>query len=140
MSNYYHPEATFTDPVFGALRGSEIGAMWRMLCARAEDLEITFDVGHADANSATAHWEARYTFGRTGRYVYNAIDATFKFQEGRIIEHIDRFNLWRWTRMALGPLGFFLGWTSFVQDRVRKEARRGLDAFIQKQSNKDAGS
>lgn len=134
MSNYYHPEATFSDPVFGTLRGSEIGSMWRMLCGRAEDLEITFDVGHADDRSASAHWEARYTFGQTGRYVYNVIDASFKFQDGRIIRHVDRFNLWRWTRMALGPLGLFLGWTSFVQDRVRKSARRGLDAFIQTQT------
>jgi hypothetical protein len=54
--------------------------------------------------------------------------------EGQILEHHDHFSLWRWSGMALGPLGLALGWTPLVQNRVRKQAREGLQAFIQKQA------
>ena len=64
--------------------------------------------------------------------VYKVIEATFVFQDSKISQHTDKFNLWKWSSMALGPLGTFLGWTPFVQARIRKDARRGLDAFMQK--------
>ncbi len=40
MSACYAPGAHFRDPAFGDLEGDEIGAMWRMLTARATDLKI----------------------------------------------------------------------------------------------------
>ena len=35
MAACYHPQASFSDPVFPDLRGAEPGAMWRMLTAAA---------------------------------------------------------------------------------------------------------
>ncbi|HET9043130.1 MAG TPA: hypothetical protein VFN70_08290, partial [Burkholderiales bacterium] len=75
----------------------------------------------------------------TGRRVHNVIDATFEFRDGLIVRHVDRFSFWRWARQALGATGWFLGWTPLVRDRVRSEARRGLDAFLQKQAGAAAG-
>lgn len=132
MAACYHHEAVFSDPAFGQLRGREVGAMWRMLCARGRDLEIVFSDIHADDETGRAHWEARYTFSSTGRKVHNVIHASFKFKDGKIVEHHDRFNFWRWSSMALGPLGLLLAWTPLVQNRVRGQARRGLEAFMQK--------
>ncbi len=128
----YRSDIVFSDPAFGTLRGSEVTSMWRMLCERGKDLEIEFGDIHADDDTGSAHWEAWYTFSKSKRRVHNIIEASFVFQDGKIIRHTDRFNLWRWSTMALGPVGMFLGWTPFVQAGIRQEARRGLDAFMSK--------
>ena len=129
----YHPEVIFFDPVFMRLEGARAAAMWQMLCGRAKDLEITFSNVRADDQTGAAHWEALYTFSKTGRKVHNRIDAAFAFKDGRIIQHTDTFNLWRWAAMALGPTGLLFGWTPVVQSAIRKDARRSLEAFILKQ-------
>ena len=133
MCACYHPSVTFSDPVFGRLPAAEATAMWHMLCGRAKDLQITFRDIQANAETGTAHWEARYTFGKKSRFVHNVIDAKFAFRENLIVQHDDTFDLWKWTRMALGPSGTLLGWTPWVKSAVRGDARRGLEAFIQKQ-------
>jgi ketosteroid isomerase-like protein len=133
MSACYHPDVVFSDPVFGRLHAAQATAMWHMLCARARDLEITFDQVQANADTGTAHWEARYAFGKTRRPVHNVVDAALVFREGLILQHTDTFSLWKWARMALGPMGLFLGWTPMLHRAIRSDARRGLDAFIQTQ-------
>jgi len=130
MNACYRSEITFSDPVFGELHGMEVTSMWHMLCERGKDLKISFGNLRADEHTGSAHWEAWYTFSKSKRSVHNVIEAKFEFQNGLIISHTDRFNLWKWSSMALGPLGTFLGWTPFVQAGIRKEARRGLDSFI----------
>jgi ketosteroid isomerase-like protein len=125
----YAPGIEFSDPVF-ALSGKKVGAMWHMLCEAGKDLAVTVSDIHADDARGNAHWEARYTFSITGRKVHNIIDATFRFENGKIVWHQDRFDFWRWARMALGSLGLFLGWTPLVRNRVRSGARRNLERFI----------
>lgn len=130
MGACYAPDVRFSDPVFPALVGDEARGMWRMLCEAGEDLTLTFEVLEADDTRGRARWEAHYTFGadegRTGRKVHNIIDAEFRFADGLIAEHTDRFDLWRWTRMALGPVGVLLGWTPFLQGKVRAMGGKGL--------------
>lgn len=132
MQACYHPDVVFSDPAFGELRGADVGAMWTMLCTRAKDLDVTFSGLSADAESGRAHWDARYTFTQTGRRVHNAIDAAFRFRDGLIVRHDDRFSFWRWARQALGPVGVLLGWTPLLNARVRKNARAGLAAYLRK--------
>jgi hypothetical protein len=72
---------------------------------------------------------ARYLFSQTGRTVVNRIQARFVFRDGRIVEHRDSFDLWRWARQALGFKGALLGWSPAVQRAIRAQARKGLDAF-----------
>lgn len=132
MAGAYDAEAEFSDPVFTLLRGEEVGAMWQMLCARATDLRIEASGIDADERDGRAHWEAWYTFGKTGRKVHNVIDATFEFRDGRIIAHVDEFDLWRWAGMALGVSGKLLGWTPMLQNAVRREARAGLTKYMAK--------
>lgn len=126
MAACYHPDTTFQDPAFGPLDRAAACAMWEMLLARASDLAITHDLGPVDAESGTVHWEARYTFTRTGRAVVNRITATFTFQDGLIRTHRDSFDAWAWNRQAFGPVGLLLGWTRWFQGRVRAEALRSL--------------
>ncbi|HEX2211546.1 MAG TPA: nuclear transport factor 2 family protein [Longimicrobium sp.] len=130
MRACYHPDVVFSDPAFGELRGPEAGAMWAMLCARAKDLQVEALNVEADDARGRAHWEARYTFGQTGRPVHNRIDAEFEFRDGLIIRHTDTFDFYAWARQALGPAGLLLGWTPILQNRVRSTARAGLDKYM----------
>ena len=137
MAACYRPDATFGDPAFPHLEGEKIAAMWRMLCLRGKDLELTFSNVTADDSAGAADWEAKYTFGATGRKVHNRISATFEFEDGGIRKHTDRFDFYRWTRMALGPTGTLLGWTGFLQNKVRSQAARQLDKFLAREASKD---
>lgn len=130
MGECYHPEARFSDPVFTNLHGNEIKAMWHMLCEQGTDLEVSFDAVEADDTSGSARWQAKYTFA-SGRPVHNIVRASFTFTDGKIIDHRDAFDLWQWTRMAIGPIGTFAGWSSALQNKVRGVADRNLRRFIE---------
>ncbi len=129
MAACYHENASFRDPVF-ELDGARIGAMWKMLTSRAGDLRVEFANVTADAASGCADWQAWYKFSATGRPVHNIISARFRFAEGLIIEHVDTFDFWRWSRQALGPIGMLLGWSSIVRGKVRMQAARALDQYM----------
>lgn len=132
MAACYHADVHFSDPVFQDLKGFRAGAMWKMLTERGKDLVVVFSAVEADDNEGKAHWEADYSFSATGRKVHNVIDARFRFKDGKIIDHQDQFDFYAWTRMALGPTGLFLGWTPFLQNKVRGQAMKGLEDFISK--------
>lgn len=131
MVSCYHPAVTFSDPVFPALDARGVAAMWAMLCKRGKDLEIAVSGIAADAGAGRAHWVANYTFSATGRKVANRIDASFDFRDGAIVRHVDRFSLWRWSAMALGAKGMFLGWLPPAQAAIRAQAAAALAAYEQ---------
>lgn len=103
--------------------------MWHMLCESGNDLEINFRDIVADHRRGKAHWEANYTFSG-GRKVHNIVDAEFVLLDELIIKHQDRFDFWRWSRMALGPIGWAAGWTPMVQKKARRTAQERLDRFV----------
>ena len=137
MAKCYRPDAVFSDPAFRHLEGPEIGGMWKMLCLRGKDLELTFDQVEADDSRGTAKWRATYTFGATGRKVDNRITARFEFADGRILRHTDTFDFYRWTRMALGPVGYLAGWTGWLQGKVRQQAAGQLEKFLAREATQD---
>ena len=128
----YAPNVVFQDPAFGRLQGARAGAMWTMLCGQAKDLVVKHRDVRIDGERGTAHWDADYLFSKTGRQVHNSIDASFRFADGKIVEHTDVFSMWKWSRQALGPAGWLLGWTPIVSRGVQKQANAGLDAFMAK--------
>ena len=128
----YHPEVEFADPAFGTLRGPEVGAMWHMLWERSQgNLRVEFSGIAASAERGRAHWAAHYHFGKQRRPVHNKIDAEFTFQDGKIRTHRDRFSFWRWSQQALGPIGWALGWTPLLRNRVRQTSRSLLAKYQQ---------
>jgi ketosteroid isomerase-like protein len=129
MAACYAPDVRFSDPVFPDLRGSDAGAMWRMLTSRATDLRIDLLEHEADDERGSAHWVAHYTFAQTGRPVVNDVRASFRFGAGLIVQHSDQFDFHRWARQALGPSGLLLGWTPLIRNAVRRRAQAGLDEF-----------
>jgi len=130
MASCYHPDARFRDEAFH-LSGNQPAAMWHMLCERGKDMTLEFSVNEKDGK-VTAHWEPKYHFSQTGRYVHNIIDAEFEFKDGKIINHIDRFDFWRWSRQALGLPGLLLGWSPFLKNKVSQMAMTNLKHFMQK--------
>ena len=129
MAACYADDVQFSDPVFTNLQGAEAGDMWRMLTSRAQNFSLEFSNVQADDQRGSAHWVATYLFSGTGRTVVNRIQANFVFQNGKIVEHRDRFDLWKWSAQALGLKGALLGWTPLVQGAIRKQAGKGLAAF-----------
>jgi ketosteroid isomerase-like protein len=138
MAACYAPDVHFSDPVFTDLHGDEAGAMWRMLTGRADDLGVELLEHQATGERGSARWRARYTFTQTGRPVVNEVHAWFRFRDGLIAEHIDRFDFHRWARQALGPSGLLLGWTPILRSAVRRRARAGLDEFLSRGSGRGA--
>lgn len=130
MAECYAPDARFSDPAFGELRGREVGGMWRMLTSQATDLRVELVEHEADGDTGSARWKAWYTFSQTGRPVVNDVRATFRFSGGLIAEHDDEFSFHRWSSQALGTPGKLLGWTPIIKGAVRKKARGNLDRFL----------
>lgn len=136
MQSLYAPQARFDDEAFSLKGPVQIGGMWRMLC------EATRTKGMAhwklSTNNLTDHsvdWEAHYKFSATGRLVHNKIHAEFDFDDkGLIVLHVDKFNFWRWSRQALGMPGLLLGWTPFLQQKVRDGAAKNLRQYLEKQN------
>ena len=132
MQECYHEEGHFSDPVFPDLHGKKARAMWHMLTSASTDLTLTFSDIKTNSENGTCLWEAIYSFSKTGRKVHNKIDAHFTFKDGLILAHKDHFDLWKWSRMALGPTGTLLGWTPFIKGKIRLMAAKNLGTFISK--------
>ncbi|MCE7863327.1 MAG: nuclear transport factor 2 family protein [Bacteroidetes bacterium CHB5] len=130
MNTCYHANASFSDPVFHNLNAKEVQAMWHMLCLNARNFSLTFADVKAGEQTGHCQWTATYTFSKTGRTVVNNINAAFTFKDGFILTHTDTFDLWKWSRQALGLRGLLLGWAPFFQNTVHRNARKSLARFI----------
>lgn len=131
MVHCYHPDILFQDPAFGELKGDDARNMWRMLVERSKgNLKISVDNVKADDTTGEANWIAEYIFIRTRRKVINKISAQFEFKDGKIIRHTDHFDLWKWAQQALGWKGYLFGWTSFLKNKIRKQANHLLKSYI----------
>lgn len=135
MQQCYHTDACFSDPVFANLNYKQIKAMWHMLCENGSDLKIGFHITDSYDNIVKANWNAAYTFSKTGNVVANIVHSKFLLKEELIIEQTDSFDLWRWSRMALGIHGVMFGWTNFLEHKIQTNANNQLKRFIEKHAN-----
>lgn len=129
MAACYSPQATFDDPFFHDLVGLEVPGMWDMLLRRASGMEVVADEIEADDTTGSAHWVATYPFTKTGRTVVNDVRARFRFEDGLIVEHVDRFDARRWGAQAFGPAGNLLllpPARAILAGRVRKDLDQHL--------------
>jgi len=137
MAACYYDDIVFSDPAFGTLKGEDARNMWRMLMERSKgELKITFSDVNANEKTGSANWRADYTFGQTGRKIVNHITAEFEFADGKIIRHTDSFNMWKWSRQALGFKGLLLGWTPIIQKAVQKQTNKLLKSYTKKRNEK----
>ena len=130
MIGCYHNEVEFFDPAFGLLKGNEAKNMWRMLIERGKgNIKVKYKNVSADGEKGSADWTAEYVFSKTGRRVFNQVHAEFEFRDGNIFRHTDTFDIWTWSKQALGLSGSLLGWSSFMQNKIRQNARESLREY-----------
>jgi ketosteroid isomerase-like protein len=130
MQSCYSANPIFNDPVFGILQGNEVRSMWEMLCRNAKNFSLEFNSVNVDDEYCTCKWIARYTFSKTGRKVVNKVSTFIRVQNGKITEHTDEFDLYRWSRQALGLPGILLGWSGYLKNKIRHDAKKRLYEFI----------
>ena len=131
MVSCYHNDIVFKDPAFGTLKAEHAKNMWRMLCENQKGKVFKVDSTDiiCDDKKGTAHWEAIYTFSKTGRKIHNCIDAEFIFKDGKIIQHIDNFDLHKWAKQALGFKGLLIGNTNFFKAKLQAQTHQLLSKF-----------
>ena len=134
MQNCYADNAVFNDEVFKGLNSAQVRCMWEMLLKRSKDLNLEFKNIKADEFRGSAEWIATYTFSATKQKVVNNISAYFEFENGKILNHTDRFNFYKWARQALGFKGLLLGWTVFLKKKIQEKAMKNLHEFMNKSS------
>jgi ketosteroid isomerase-like protein len=131
MVDCYHDNVVFEDPAFGTLKGERAKNMWRMLCEsqKGKDFKVDFSNIEPSDKGGSALWEAKYIFSKTGRGVHNRIRASFEITNGKIISHIDDFDLKKWASQALGFKGRVLGGTAFFQKKLQAQTNEILSRF-----------
>ncbi|RED43519.1 ketosteroid isomerase-like protein [Winogradskyella eximia] len=132
MASCYHKDVVFEDPAFGVLKAERAKAMWLMLCASQKGKGFNVEFSNIESNETTgsAHWEANYTFSKTGRKVHNKIDAKFEFKDGLIIKHTDKFDLHKWAKQAMGIKGLLFGGMQFFKNKLQNQTNYLLDKYI----------
>ena len=129
----YHNDIQFHDPAFGDLQGEDAKNMWRMLIGRNKgNIHITFSNIVANEKTGSANWRAEYVFSQTNRKVINVIAAKFEFADGKIIKHTDSFDIYKWTKQALGIKGYLLGWTGFMRNQIQQQSGKLLKKYTEK--------
>ena len=107
--------------------------MWKMLIERSKgNCKIEYSKVQANEYLGSTLWMASYRFCKTKRKFVNSIAAKFHFQDGFIINHIDDFDICKWSKQALGFKGFLHGWTGFMQNKIQQEAHKSLKSYPEK--------
>ncbi len=129
----YHDDIIFSDPAFGTLHGKEAKAMWHMLIERGKGAnKVSYSNIETKANTGSAQWTARYPYGPKKRPVVNHVTANFTFKDGKIIEHHDTFDMYSWTKQALGLPGVLLGWSGFMRNSIQKKTNGMLKKYMER--------
>ena len=131
MQNCYSANPIFNDPVFGVLEGNAVKAMWEMLCKNAKDFSLIYNSIECEDEYGTCKWTATYSFSKTGKRVVNNVKAHMRIENGKITEHTDEFDIYKWSRQALGLPGILLGWSGYLKSKIRNDARRKLNTFME---------
>jgi hypothetical protein len=96
------------------------------------------------SSSFLRQWEADYVVDYlfNGRPVTNRIHTklTVSPTTGLIIKQEDTFDFHTWSKQSLGWTGTLLGWTEFMQNKVRATAKSRLQQFMEKDAEATATS
>ncbi len=132
MAQYYKADSTFHDPIFGHLNGNEAASMWKMLIERSRGkLKIDFSTPTEKDGVVCCTWEATYPFSKTGRMVHNVIQAQFKIENGKIVDHKDSFDANLWMTMAFG----WKGSLPILKNVILKKVKATSQDLLKKYNN-----
>jgi hypothetical protein len=113
-----HPHAALLHSFYDAFQRRDYRAMAACYASGAEFHDPVFT--HLSGWRVPAMWRMLCERATDFRLEVNDIRQT------------DVFDLYAWTRQALGLKGLLLGWTPPVQHAVRAQASRALEAFSEK--------
>ena len=130
MNKLYGSEATFSDSVFPSLNSKQTQAMWEMLLKGAKNFSVEYKVTNSGPDFAEVDWVASYNFSKTGRPVVNHINTRMEFKNQKIIAQKDSFDLYAWSKQAMGLPGYLLGWTPFMRNKIQSTANANLVKYI----------
>lgn len=137
MAECYEENATFEDIAFRLKGRDQIHAMWDYIFSSngsgvKSDLVATVKNLSVNNESGRAVIVDHYTFRDTKHKVHNHITSTFRLQNGKILDQVDKCDPISWAKQALGPVrGFLAGRFSFLR---RYEAKKKLKAAYPKVS------
>ena len=96
----YCDDAYYEDLAFKLKGNGDIDAHVALVCSRK--VKVAYTNIHTDGLEVKGHWVFDYVFAKTGRPVHNEMNSTFKFRDGKIVDHRDEGNRWEWSKQALG--------------------------------------
>ena len=102
----------------------------RLLSRSDGNIKIHFSIVDVNDQQGKVEWVAEYFYGKKKRKVVNKVSSTLLIDDGKIIQHTDSFDLWSWTRQALGLPGYLLGWTSFMRNKIQGMTKVRLDEYL----------
>jgi hypothetical protein len=53
-----------------------------------------------------------------------------RIENDKITEHTDEFDIHKWSRQALGFPGLLLGWSGYLKNKIRSDAKNALEKFM----------
>jgi SnoaL-like domain len=128
MGSLYHPQASFSDPVFPDIRGATVEYMWRMFCSETASFTLTYEILFADERKAQVEWVAGYKW--QGRMIKNQVLSTLSLWDGLIVRQIDEFDFPVFARQAFGLKALVLGHTAHFRQKIQVKAKQRLNQFI----------
>ena len=127
MMEIYHSKIIYSDPLYGLLKQEDVIKRWQLLLEEnvIEDIQI-MDIKEYDDEYAMAHWNCTFYYTITQKKVTLSIKSFFKIENNLIIEQSDAYRLSKFISKAYGIKGLLLGWTKFMQHRVKKTALKKI--------------
>ena len=126
LKQLYDKKLIFNDNIFVNLDYNETISMWSSLLVGNKNMSIKYEIKKYSEKYVEVEWIADYLFTSTNRNVKNIILAKMEIDQGKIINHTDNFDFYKWSQMAFGITGALIGWTSFFKNKVRTEAYNKL--------------
>lgn len=126
LKQLYDKKLIFNDNIFVNLDYNETISMWSSLLVGNKNMSIKYEIKKYSEKYVEVEWIADYLFTSTNRNVKNIILAKMEIDQGKIINHKDNFDFYKWSQMAFGITGVLIGWTSFFKNKVRTEAYNKL--------------
>ena len=125
----YHPNAIYEDEIF-SFKGFEIHALWYTATRPGMDMSADCISIEEVGDKVICIWKMSYTIDSINRKIELQEKATFFFDGDKVIKHIDEYDFWSWCIQAFGLPGRLFGWSKWLRNRVRFQAKKSVLANL----------
>lgn len=123
----YHPQISYSDPLFEDLRGARVALRWRLLLREAQSFSLEHELVFADERKVQVQWTVDYAL--KGKKIRLPILSTLAIWDNLIVRQVDEYEFWQYSRQAQGFAGLLLGGIEPFQQLVKRRARSDLERF-----------